>query len=78
MPAVSSLENQYKDQIDFIHVDWDDPDSDPVIEYFAVFRRTTYILLAPDGTVLWQWVGPLSVATFEQEFAKALEVYPTP
>lgn len=78
MPAVSSLQNNYQDRIDFIHVDWDDPDSDPVIEYFAVFRRTTYILLAPDGTVLWQWVGPLNEETVEAEFQKALSTYATP
>ena len=76
MPAVSRLENNYKDQIDFIHIDWDDRDSDPVIEYFAVLRRSTYILLAPDGMVLWQFIGPLDEETVTGEILKALEAYP--
>ncbi|HNB54898.1 MAG TPA: hypothetical protein PK530_23315 [Anaerolineales bacterium] len=78
MATVSSLENLYKSQIDFVHLDWDDPDSDPVIEHYQVLRRSTYILLAPDGTVLWQWVGPLDELAVEGEFKKALEMYPTP
>lgn len=74
---MSSLQDNYQDQIDFIHIDWDDPDSEPVIEYFSIFRRSTYILLAPDGTVLWQLVGPLNEATVEGEILKALATYPT-
>lgn len=77
MAAVSSLESLYKDQIDFIHLDWDDPDSDPVFAYFQVRTRSTYILIAPDGTVIHKWVGPLDEFAVEEDILKALERFPT-
>ncbi len=73
---MSGLQNSYQEQVDFIHLDWDDPDSDPVIDHFNVLRRSTYILIDPQGAVLWQWVGPLQEAVVAQEIQRALGTAP--
>jgi hypothetical protein len=70
--AVSSLENQYGGEVDFVHVDWDDPDSQQVIDAFGAPRRSTYILLNPDGSVEWTFVGRLEEADVAAVFEEAL------
>ena len=72
MAAVSSLQENYGDQIDFLHVDWDDPDSQPVIDAFGAPRRSTYILINPDGSIAWTFVGRLVEADVVGVFEAAL------
>ena len=73
---MSGLQTRFQDQVDFIHLDWDDPDSDPVLTHFNVFRRSTYLLIDPQGTVLWQWVGPLQEPAVTQEIQRAIDSGP--
>ena len=70
MPAVSRLSARFGDQVDFVHIDWDDPDSQEVIAAFGAPRRSTYFILAPDGQVLWTYVGLLD----EEAVAGQLEI----
>ena len=69
---MSSLEQKYGGQIDFIHVDWDDPDSQQVIDAFGAPRRSTYILVNPDGSIEWTFVGRLVEADVVAVFDAAL------
>ena len=73
MPAVSSLEIRFGDQVDFIHVDWDDPDSREIITGFGAPRRSTYFILDPSGEVLWTFVGVLDEAAVASELEIALD-----
>ena len=76
MPVVNGLQSRYEDQVDFFHIDWDEPDSDPVIAHFGVLRRSTYILIDPQGSVLAQWVGPLNLSAVAAQIDQALETLP--
>lgn len=69
---MSGLEALYRDRIDFIHIEWDDPDSQVVLQYFGIFNRSTYLLLDPLGQVLFRWAGPLSEASVREQFDLAL------
>ena len=62
MPAVSRFEDLYSDQIDFVHIDWDDSGTPEIARRFGVLRRSTYVLIDADGNVLWTWIGPLTQA----------------
>lgn len=59
--------------IDFINIDWDDSDSRQVLEYFGILRRSTYLVIDPEGNILWQWIGPLDGDSVSVEFDTALE-----
>jgi hypothetical protein len=62
VPAVSRFENLYSEQIDFIHIDWDDPGTAEIAKRFGVLRRSTYVLIDADGNIVWTWIGPLTQA----------------
>ena len=72
---MSRLEASYLDQVDFIHIDWDDSDSDPVLQYFGIFNRSNYLLLTPEGEVIFRWFGPLSETAVRDQIDLALETY---
>ncbi len=73
MPAVSRLETQFGGLVDFIHVDWEDPDSREVISVFGAPRRSTYYILDPTGEVLWTFVGRLDADAVAHEIEIALD-----
>ena len=56
---MSRLRGTYSEQVDFIHIDWDDPGSREVVDFFGVPRRSTYLLIKPNGEIIWRWIGPL-------------------
>ena len=56
---MNRLEETYKDQIDFIHVNFDNPEAAEVFRTYGVTNRSHYYLLDAEGTILYQWIGPL-------------------
>ena len=70
---MSRLETRFGDQVDFIHVNWDEPEARSVISAYGVPRRSTYIILSPDGSVRWTFVGLLNEDLVAGEIEKALD-----
>ena len=73
--TVSRLASRYQGQVDFIHIDWNDPDSDPVIDYFHILRRSTYLLLTPTGRVEHSWIGTLDEQVVDAEILEMLAMF---
>ena len=69
---MSRLRSTFGEQVDFIHIDWEDDGSEAVIRHFGVLRRSTYIILSPEGEILWQFIGPLDFDLVAAEFERVL------
>jgi hypothetical protein len=72
VPIVNGLEQQFADQIDFIHLNIDIPAERDAASSLNMTRRSTYYLLDASGNVLNTWIGPLPSEQAAQAFAAAL------
>lgn len=66
---MDGLEVNFGQQIDFYHVNTDNPRELQVSRQFGVHRYSQYVLLDRDGEILRQWFGYLD----QIEVALALE-----
>lgn len=76
-PIVHGLNELYGDYANIITLDMDSSDIRPFIEalnYDPRFRPGLYIL-APDGTVLNQWLGPVDARTLQTALVSAILQY---
>ena len=69
---MNRLEELYHTEVDFIHLDLDVPGDFSQLQNLGINRRSSYMLVGPDGTVIRSWFGPL-LSTMDQEFAALLE-----
>ena len=70
---MSRLEAEFGDRVDFIHIDWDDPDSREMISVYGVPRRSSYIILDAAGEVVWTYVGELDFTSVAAEIESVLD-----
>ena len=59
---MNGLEADFGDEITFIRLDVDDESTLPLREQYNLVQRSQYLLLAPDGTEIMRWFGPLQEA----------------
>lgn len=57
------LEQQLGNRAQFFHLDWDDGNAQAVGKSFGIRGRSTYVLLDGEGSMMWQWSGPLNEET---------------
>jgi hypothetical protein len=65
---VDGLKQQYAGKIDFIIVDFDNADLQPVRDRFGITDRSQYVLIDAAGNVVQRWYGVLDTATMQKAF----------
>lgn len=72
-PTVHGLENLYSEQVNFIYLDRDDPETLPLQEQLGYIYQPHFFLLGEDGTVLGQWRGYIEGAVLQQAIVEAIQ-----
>jgi hypothetical protein len=68
-PIVNGLEAQYRDRVDFVHLNVADPSVRPAMHAFGFASTPHFFLRSADGTVVWSQQG----AVPEAELMRRLE-----
>jgi hypothetical protein len=71
-PIVHGLEDDYGEEIEFVYIDIDDPDSYEAKIKYGFRVQPHFLLVAADGEVLEQWYGYNEPMVFEDAFANVL------
>jgi hypothetical protein len=72
---VNRLERDFETQADFFHFNIDRHEFDAIREQLGLFRRSTYILLDPDGNEIRTWIGPLEEQGMIDQLTELLADY---
>jgi hypothetical protein len=69
-PIVDGLEAKYEEQVDFKFLNAALGDGKRIFEFYGLPGHPSYILLSPDGDVIWRGFGPLSAEALGAEIEK--------
>lgn len=72
-PLVQGLEDRYQDQVKFIYLDIDDPDTADLKEQLGYQSQPHFFLLDEYGIILEQWLGAVPVDVLILAIEAALE-----
>ena len=72
-PVVNGLEQTYADQIEFRELNANSPDGQQAFRAYALPGHPGYVLLDPQGEILWKGFGEQSRETIETQLKPALE-----
>jgi len=72
-PVVNGLNETYKDQIEFRELDANAPDGQQAFRAYALPGHPGYVLLNPEGKVLWVGFGEQSGESIQIQLDAALE-----
>jgi len=73
-PLVHQLESEWAGKIDFIYIDWEDPNSADIKGSLDFQTPPEFFLIGPDGTVLDIWNHLVTREQFEASFREALNL----
>ena len=68
-PIVDGLEREYGEQIDFVYLNIDNPDTAAAKEKFGYRVQPHFFLVSAEGEVVEEWLGPVQ----RQQFVAAFE-----
>jgi hypothetical protein len=71
-PIVDGLEAEYEEQVDFNFLNAGLGDGKRFFKFYGLPGHPSYILLSPDGEVLWRGFGPVSAEALESEIEKII------
>jgi hypothetical protein len=54
---VHRLDDYYKDQVDFLYINIDLPETQAIRNQFEITDRAQYTLIDADGTIIRKWYG---------------------
>lgn len=66
------LQEQYGEQVDFLHVDVENPGALEAVNPVGITGRTQYVLTDGAGNVVYRWFGIIEQADLEREFEELL------
>lgn len=72
-PVVNGLEQTYADQIEFRELNANAPDGQQAFRAYALPGHPGYVLLDPQGEILWKGFGEQSRESIETQLKLALE-----
>ena len=72
-PVVNGLNETYKDQIEFRELDANAPDGQQAFRAYALPGHPGYVLLNPEGEVLWMGFGEQNHGDIETQLRSAME-----
>ena len=73
LPVVNGLEEIYGNEIAFRRIDANSSEGRPVFQYFGLQGHPSFILLNPEGEVLWQGLGEQPGETMQEKIGVFLE-----
>ena len=76
VPVVDGLEEKYREQIEFRHIDANSPTGKSAYQAFALRGHPGFVLLSPDGTTLWTGIGEQPAEILEEQIRLALDKLP--
>ena len=71
-PIVHGLEEQYGNEIDFVYVNVDDPETRDIQEELGRRGQPHFVLVGGDGEIVTQWFGTVESTAFEEAFQAVL------
>jgi hypothetical protein len=66
VPVVDGLEEKYQDQVEFRRIDANSPTGKSAYQAYALRGHPGFVLLGPDGTILWKGIGQQPVENLEE------------
>ncbi|MFA9406932.1 MAG: TlpA family protein disulfide reductase [Anaerolineales bacterium] len=69
-PIVDGLVVEHEEQVDFKFLNAGQGDGKQLFEFYGLPGHPSYILLSPDGEVLWRGFGPVSAEALGSEIEK--------
>ena len=71
-PVVDGLENEFGDQIEFLRIDSGSSDGLSIFRAYGLRGHPCYVMINPDGEVLWIGLGEQSVESLRGHISKLL------
>lgn len=72
-PIVNGLNETYSDQIEFRELDANKPDGQQAFRAYALPGHPGYVLLNPEGEILWVGFGEQSRESIETQLQSAMD-----
>lgn len=69
---MNRLEQQFGEQIMFVHLNYDDPTAFERANVYGLMGRSQYALVDETGVVARRWIGPLDEAQITAVFIEFL------
>lgn len=71
-PVVNGLEEKYQDRIEFRRIDANSPVGKAAYQAYLLQGHPAFVLLNPEGEVLWTGLGEHSPETLEEQMLEGL------
>jgi hypothetical protein len=72
-PIVNGLAQDYQDRIDFRNLNANQPDEKALFQFLGLRGHPAYVIMNPQGEVLWQGVGEQTRENIQMMILAALE-----
>lgn len=69
-PIVNGLQREFSEHIAFEQRDANTEAGQASLRAYGLRAHPSYVIVAPDGQVLWQFTGPMSADTLRQELCQ--------
>lgn len=73
LPVVNGLEEIYGNEIEFRRIDANSSEGKPVFQHYGLQGHPSYVLLNPEGEVLWRGLGEQSSEMLQEKIMSALK-----
>jgi hypothetical protein len=71
-PVVNGLYEEYQAQIEFVSINAADGEGKNTFQAYGLVGHPSYLVLSPEGEVLWQAAGPQSRENIEAALMSSL------
>lgn len=71
-PVVHGLEQEYGEQIEFVYLNIDDPETEAAKQKYGYRVQPHFFLVDGEGEVVEEWLGPVSREAFVSAFQTVL------
>lgn len=76
VPVVNGLEEKYQDKVEFRRIDANSPIGKSAYQAFSLRGHPGFVMLSPDGTILWTGIGEQPVEILEEQIRLVLNEQP--
>ena len=76
VPVVNGLGEKYQDKVEFRRIDANSPTGKSAYQAYTLRGHPGFVLLSPDGTILWTGLGELPAEILEEPIRLALNEQP--
>ncbi len=71
-PVVDGLETSYSEQVEFRRLNANSPEGQRAFRAFALPGHPSYVLVNPDGEVLWKGFGEQSATSLQDQLGEII------